>query len=119
MKLTVLKWMSQSLVSILGKSIELLFRIILFLLPLGAYLLLIQSRSKASKVSNISVYTTDDSVWQHVFPGFILVSIDPSSFKKSYNSIKNKFQQWVSDNKYILAFIFMSTISALLLWIGR
>ena len=119
MKLTVLTWIGQSLVSVLGRTIELLFRIILFLLPLGAYLLLIQSRSKASKVSNISIYTTDDSVWQHIFPGFILVSIDPNSFKKSYNSAKNKFQQWVNDNKYILAFIFMSAISALLLWIGR
>ena len=119
MQLTVLKWIGQSLVSVLGRSIELLFRIVLFLLPLGAYLLLIQSRSKASKVSNISVYTNDESIWQHIFPGFILVSVDPSSFKKFYSSTKNKFQQWVNDNKYILAFIFMSTISALLLWIGR
>ena len=119
MQLTVLKWIGQSLLSIVGKTIEVLFRTILFLLPLGVYLFIIQFRSKASKVSNISVYTTDDSIWQHIFPGFILISIDPKSFKKSYNSIKNKFQQWVDSNKYELVAIFMTVIVVLLVWIGK
>ena len=119
MKLTVLGWLRDSSISLIGRTIEIIFRIILFFLPLGAYLLLIQSRSKASKVSNISVYTNDESIWQHVFPGFILVSVDPSSFKKAYSSVKSKFQQWVNNNKYELTALFMAIVVGLLLWIGR
>ena len=119
MKLTVLTWIRDSSVSLIGRSIELLFRVILFFLPLGVYLFLIQSRDKASKVSNISVYTTDDSVWQHIFPGFILVAVNPNSFKNSFNSIKLKFQQWVNNNKYELTTLFMAIIIVLLLRIGK
>ena len=119
MKLTVLTWIRDSSVSLIGRSIELLFRVILFFLPLGVYLFLIQSRDKASKVSNISVYTTDDSVWQHIFPGFILVAVNPNSFKNSFNSIKLKFQQWVNNNKYELTTLFMAVVVGLLIWIGK
>ena len=119
MKLTVLKWLFDSSISLIGRTIELLFRIILCILPMGAFLLLIQLRSKASKVSNISVYTNDESIWQHIFPGFILIAINPNSLKNSYNSTKNNFQKWIEENKYILAFLFMSLISALVIWIGR
>jgi hypothetical protein len=110
MKLTVLTWLTDELVPFIGRLIELTFRIILFLLPLGIYLYLIQSRSKASKVSNLSIYTNDDSVWQHIFPGFILVSINPQSFKRSIASTKNNIQLWISSNKYILSFLFMAAI---------
>ena len=82
--------------------IEIIFRVILFCLPLGIYLLLIQSRSKASKISNISVYTEDYSVWQHIFPGFILVSVNPNSIKEWYLKKRLKVQIWVGDNRFLL-----------------
>ena len=119
MKLTVLTWLRDSSISLIGRAIEISFRIILFCLPLGVYLLLIEARDKASKISNISVYTTDDSVWQHVFPGFILVAINPNSFKNFYNSLKINFQQWVNRNKYEITAIFMAVIIGLLLWLGK
>ena len=119
MKLTVLTWLRDSLIGITGRTIELIFRTILCLLPLGVYLLLVQLRSKASKISNISVYTTDDSIWQHIFPGFILVAINPNVLKEHYNKSKRNFQSWYQENKYLITFIFMSLITALLLWLGR
>lgn len=119
MKLTVLTWLRDSSISLIGRIIEIVFRILLFCLPLGVYLLLIQARDKASKVSSISVYTTDDSVWQHIFPGFILVAVNPNSFKNSFNSIKLRFQQWVNNNKYELTTLFMAVVVGLLLWIGK
>lgn len=117
MKLTVLKWFTDELVPLLGKTIEILFRITLFFLPLGLYLLLIQARGKASKVSNISVYTTEESVWQHIFPGFILVSVAPDSFKKSIILKRNKFQAWFSSNKYTIEAIVLILV-LLLLYLG-
>ena len=92
MKLTVLNWFWESFKVFLGKIIELIFRAVLFCLPLGVYMLVIQYRNKVSKVSNLSVYTTDESVWQHIFPGFILVSLNPEQFKSTIKSKKEGVQ---------------------------
>lgn len=119
MRLTVLTWLRDSLIGLIGRTIEIIFRVILCLLPLGAYLLLIQLRSKASSIRNILNVTEDNSIWQHIFPGFILVAINPNVLKEHYNKSKKEFQNWIKDNKYILTFICMSLIVALLLWLGR
>lgn len=115
MKLTVLKWIGESSIGILGRTIEMLFRIILCLLPLGVYMLLLQKRTKASKISNIMVYTNDRSIWQHVFPGFILVSIEPDGMQKFLLNLNSNFKNWVERNKYLLALLFMSSIVGLML----
>ena len=115
MKLTVLEWLGGSLVPILGRTIELLFRVILVLMPLGIYLLLIQKRSKASAVSSLSAYTNDKSRWQHIFPGFILISINPDDLTNFISNKKSKFQTWVKENKYLLSFLFMGSIVFLML----
>ena len=118
MKLTVLKWLGDSSVTLLGRLIELTFRLILCFLPLGVYMILLQKRKKASSANTISVYTNEYSKFQHVFPGFILVAIDPNSLDNTLNNWKNKVQEWVKSNKYILALLFMLMILVLLVKIG-
>lgn len=115
MKLTVLKWIAESSVGLLGRTVELIFRTILCVLPLGVYMLLLQKRSKASKISNIMVYTNDRSIWQHVFPGFILVAIEPDEMKKFFTNLNNNFKAFVERNKYLLALLFMASIVGLML----
>lgn len=115
MQLTVLTWLKEFLVPLIGKFIEVFFRILLLSLPMGLYILLIQLRQKASSTSNISVYTTDNSTWQHIFPGFILVSIDSKGLKNSYSTAKTKLQLWINSNKYILGLLFMIIIVALMI----
>ena len=110
----VTRWLLDSITPLIGRFIELLFRIILFILPLGLYLTLIQYRTKVSKVSNISVYTTDESVWQHIFPGFILVAINPESFKKHLQDTKRTIQNSISNNKYLIEVLFMIAVLVLM-----
>lgn len=117
MKLTVLKWVAESSVGLLGRTVELIFRTILCVLPLGVYMLLLQKRSKASKISNIMVYTNDRSIWQHVFPGFILVAIEPDEMKKFFTNLNNNFKAFVERNKYLLALLFMASIVGLMILI--
>ena len=80
-------------------------------------MLLLQKRSKASKISNIMVYTNDRSIWQHVFPGFILVAIEPDEMKKFFTNLNNNFKAFVERNKYLLALLFMASIVGLMLLI--
>ena len=110
MKLIVLNWLKDILIPFIGKSIELVFRSVLCLLPLGLFMLVLQKRKKASAVSSISVYTNERSKFQFVFPGFLLVSIEPNSLDTLLIQIKGNFQSWVNRNKYIISFLFMLTI---------
>ena len=115
MNLIVLTWLKDSLVPFIGKGIELLFRTILCLLPLGVYMLMLQKRSKASSISTITVFTKDYSKFQHVFPGFILVAIEPDALNNALTKVHNSVQNWISKNKYILALLLMSAIVGLML----
>lgn len=115
MKLTVLTWIKDELIGYIGKLIELLFRLFLLILPMGLFLLLIQGRSKASTIRTILDSTEDNSRWQHIFPGFILVAIDPDITKSTYTRIKGNIQSWINRNKYILGFIFMALVVALMI----
>lgn len=114
MKLTVLGWIKDCLIVWVARIIEVLFRIILLCLPLWVYLTIIQERGKVSSVSNLSTYTTDKSVWQHIFPGFILVAIDSNQFKAGRSKLYGSFQGWLNRNKYTLALLFMLTIVTLM-----
>ena len=115
MKLTVLTWLKDASINLIGRTIELIFRGLLLLLPLGAYLLLIQSREKASAISSLTAFTTDDSRWQHIFPGFILITVNQQSLKKGIEKTKLKIQNWIASNKYILGMLFMAAIVALMI----
>jgi hypothetical protein len=115
MKLTVLTWLKENAIVFVGRAIELLFRSILCLLPLGVYMLILQKRKKASTINTISVYTKEYSRWQHIFPGFILVTVEPESLNTFIAEIHNNIQKWIERNKYLLAFLFMSAIVGLML----
>ena len=113
-ELTVLKWMGESSIAFLGLVVEYLFRLVLLILPLWFFLFLVQSRKKASSVSNISVFTNEKSVWQFIFPGFILVAVEPEGLKNSVNSMHGHFQRWAEKYKHLIALLFMITIVTLL-----
>jgi hypothetical protein len=115
MELTVMKWLRDFLVPLIGKTVELLFRILLCLLPLGVYMVILQKRIKASSTRTISVYTKENSKFQHVFPGFLLVSIDPDSLSSYLAKAHNNVQNWIQRNKYIIALLFMSAIVGLMI----
>ena len=116
MKLTVLGWLKDVLLVWIAKIIEVTFRIILLCLPLWVFLLVIQGRGKVSSVSNLTNYTTDKSVWQHVFPGFILVALDSNQLKDMNSRVYSRIQSWLNRNKYTLAFLFMVTIVCLMIF---
>lgn len=110
MKTEVTKWIIDSLINLIKQFTEIVLRCLLFILPMGVYLLLLQFRNKVSSISNISVYTTDKSVWQHVFPGFILVAVSPDLFKNELKNINTKFQNFIERNKYTLSFLLALSI---------
>lgn len=115
MKLVVLEWLWKWLLGKIAKIVEVTFRLILLCLPLGIFLLLIQSRSKVSSTSNLSVYTNGNSVWQHIFPGFMLVSVNKDGLRNYVTTINTNFQLFVQRNKYTLSFLAAASLVGLML----
>ena len=115
MQFTVLKWVREFLLLGIARTLEVLFRILLLITPLGVYLFVIQGRSKASSVSSLSAFTNDKSVWQHIFPGFMLVSVDKNQFKTSIIKIRDNVQSWIRENKPLLDVLLMLCIVLVLI----
>ena len=107
MKLTTITWVKDALLLFIARLIEVAFRVILFILPLGVFLLVLQNRSKVSSVSSLSAFTNDNSVWQHVFPGFILISVDQKQFRNNLLKVRERVQGWIKENRGLIDILFM------------
>ena len=107
MKLTTITWVKDALLLFIARLIEVAFRVMLFILPLGVFLLVLQNRNKVSSVSSLSAFTNDNSVWQHVFPGFILISIDQKQFRNNLLKVRERVQGWIKENRGLIDILFM------------
>ena len=63
----------------------------------------------------IKIFTKDNSKFQHVFPGFILVAVEPEALNTFLTKVHNDIQNWISRNRYLLALAFMFIIVGLML----
>ena len=68
--------------------------ILLYLmLPMGLFMLLMSLRTKNHKATAISTFTNEKSEFQHIFPNYILVVVDPQLLKrhiaKRVNEVNN------------------------------
>jgi len=115
LKANITQWVVDFINVLFKKVVEYLLRLIWFFLPMGLFLILLQLRTNASKVSNLSVYTNDKSVWQQIFPGFILVAIDKDYLRNYTQSKKQLFQKWIENNKYVLCFLFMFLVVVIMI----
>lgn len=68
--------------------------ILLYLmLPMGLFMLLMSLRTKNHKATAISTFTNEKSEFQHIFPNYILVVVEPQLLKrhiaKKVNEVNN------------------------------
>lgn len=115
MRLTVLNWIKDGTKGFVATSIEAFLRVLLFFLPLGLFMLLLQLRSKASKVSGLTAFTTQQSEWQQIYPGYILVAIDPHALEKYIERTNKGIQAWVTKYKYTLCLLFATILVVIML----
>lgn len=118
MKPIILTWIKEFTLNNLKLIGEFLARVVWLMLPLGVFMLLIQMRSKASGIRSISAFTNDSSEFQSVFPGYMLVAVNPNEMKEYMVKTKDSFQKWVQNNKYILCFL-LALCVVLLMLIGK
>ena len=87
MKFNVLRGTFYVISNITLGILELVVKAIYLLIPVGAYMALLQFRDKISKATAISAFTNDDSTFQLIHPNFILVCVNPKKFRSDQKKI--------------------------------
>ena len=86
--------------------------ILLYLmLPMGLFMLLMSLRTKNHKATAIGTFTNEKSEFQHIFPNYILVVVEPQLLRRSVTKKVNEVNGFLS--KY-LGMILVGTILVLL-----
>ena len=62
--------------------LEKICTLIYLCLPMGLFMLIMSFRTKNNSTTAIQTFTNDRSEFQHIFPNFILVIVEPSLLKK-------------------------------------
>ena len=62
--------------------LEKICTLIYLCLPMGLFMLIMSFRTKNNSTTALSAFTNDRSEFQHIFPNFILVIVEPSLLKK-------------------------------------
>lgn len=99
---------------VIALTVGLLEKICIFLylmLPVGLFMLLMSLRTKNHKATAIGTFTNEKSEFQHIFPNYILVVVEPQLLKRSVTKRINEVNGFLG--KY-LGMILVGTILVLL-----
>jgi len=84
MKLTILESFARSTAVFIATTIEFLFRMAFFLMPVGLYYLVLQLRAHATPAAVLTeTYLNSESTWMHIAPDTILVCKEGKDMQKA------------------------------------
>jgi hypothetical protein len=84
------------------------------LLPIGLFMLIMSSRTKNHKATAIGTFTNERSEFQHIFPNYMLVIVEPKLMQKSIENKVKAINAFVDKYKWIfLLFFFLLTFGLL------
>lgn len=72
-------------------ALELVARTIWLLLPLGIHVFFLQMRKNVDRLPAMSTYFDENSTWQMVYDGVVLVNTNPNAVYKRFADVKNWF----------------------------
>lgn len=76
------------------------------LLPIGLFMLMMSSRTKNHKATAISTFTNERSEFQHIFPNYLLVIVEPNLMKKSIDNKIKSINAFIDKYKWVIGLIF-------------
>ena len=83
------------------------------LLPIGLFMVLMSFRTKNHKTTALTAFTNENSEFQHIFPNFILVTVEPNFIKRQ---IQKKIQHINSFiQKYFLMFLVLLFLAVIII----
>ena len=110
-KFPMLNVLLQLVIALTIGLLEKICILLYLMLPMGLFMLLMSLRTKNHKATAIGTFTNEKSEFQHIFPNYILVVVEPQLLKRSVTKKVNEVNGFLS--KY-LGMILVGTILVLL-----
>lgn len=101
-KFPMLNVICQLLIALTIGLIEKVCVLMYLLLPVGLFMLIMGFRTKNHKTTAIGTFTNDKSEFQHIFPNFILVIVEPKLLQKKLNDKVQQIDKFMSKYKNLI-----------------
>ena len=110
-KFPMLNVLLQLVIALTIGLLEKICILLYLMLPMGLFMLLMSLRTKNHKATAIGTFTNEKSEFQHIFPNYILVVVEPQLLRRSVTKRINEVNSFLG--KY-LGMILVGTILVLL-----
>lgn len=110
-KFPMLNVLLQLVIALTIGLLEKICILLYLMLPMGLFMLLMSLRTKNHKATAIGTFTNEKSEFQHIFPNYILVVVEPQLLRRSVTKRVNEVNGFLG--KY-LGMILVGTILVLL-----
>ena len=110
-KFPMLNVLLQLVIALTIGLLEKICILLYLMLPMGLFMLLMSLRTKNHKATAISTFTNEKSEFQHIFPNYILVVVEPQLLKRNIAKRVNEVNNFLG--KY-LGMIIVGSILILL-----
>lgn len=110
-KFPMLNVLLQLVIALTVGLLEKICILLYLMLPMGLFMLLMSLRTKNHKATAIGTFTNEKSEFQHIFPNYILVVVEPQLLRRSVTKKVNEVNGFLG--KY-LGMILVGTILVLL-----
>lgn len=111
---SVLKEVWLTTLSFLAFIAEYILRFIYLCMPIGIFMLAMSLRKKCNSITALDIFANDKAVFQHVYPGVLLVLLEPKAFLDSCKINMAKLEALISWHKYtiisLLLFLIMLAV---------
>ena len=98
-KFPMLNVLLQLVIALTIGLLEKICILLYLMLPMGLFMLLMSLRTKNHKTTAIGTFTNEKSEFQHIFPNYILVVVEPQLLRRSVTKRVNEVNGFLS--KYL------------------
>ena len=98
-KFPMLNVLLQLVIALTIGLLEKICILLYLMLPMGLFMLLMSLRTKNHKTTAIGTFTNEKSEFQHIFPNYILVVVEPQLLRRSVTKKVNEVNGFLS--KYL------------------
>lgn len=98
-KFPMLNVLLQLVIALTIGLLEKICILLYLMLPMGLFMLLMSLRTKNHKATAIGTFTNEKSEFQHIFPNYILVVVEPQLLRRSVTKRVNEVNSFLS--KYL------------------
>ena len=98
-KFPMLNVLLQLVIALTVGLLEKICILLYLMLPMGLFMLLMSLRTKNHKATAIGTFTNEKSEFQHIFPNYILVVVEPQLLRRNVTKRVNEVNSFLG--KYL------------------